>query len=246
VHLVVILRVVLARPRPARPEALGIGQRLVRVDRFGRHVVRREPGQDERHFLSWLERQLRHDRAAFVPSLGRRTERDGVRAGDGEKATVDAVDPRNGEAVVEADDQLRPNRHAAVDAFDDPDDVGRGLAWRHEVDRADSPFRRLEGRLEDERVVSVAALVTLDLAGGREVPAPVLAVADERREARGGVETRKAAPVDGAGAVDERCRLKVAEQRVVLDPPHVAAALQTEPARRRYVASASCAESTSR
>ena len=43
---------------------------------------------------------------------------------------------------------------------------------------------------------------------------------EERREAGAGVEAREAAPVDRAVAADERRRLQVADERVVLDPRH--------------------------
>ena len=45
-------------------------------------------------------------------------------------------------------------------------------------------------------------------------------VAEQRGEARARVEAREAEPVDRAAALDERRRLQVADQRVVLDPRH--------------------------
>ena len=45
----------------------------------------------------------------------------------------------------------------------------------------------------------------------------MLGTAEQRREARAGVDPRDAPPVDRARVVDERHRLRVADDRVVLD-----------------------------
>ena len=72
--------------------------------------------------------------------------------------------------------------------------------------------------LVDERVLAVAALDPLDLAAGASSQRPLLLVAEQRGEARAGVEAREAEPVDRAVAADERRGLQVADQAVVLDP----------------------------
>ena len=59
-------------------------------------------------------------------------------------------------------------------------------------------------------------------ADGREQPASVVGLAEQRGEAGARVEPREAAPVDRPRPADERRRLQVAEQRVVLDPRHAA------------------------
>ena len=48
----------------------------------------------------------------------------------------------------------------------------------------------------------------------------MLGLAEQRGEAGAGVEAREAAPVDRPVAADERRRLQIAEERVVLDPRH--------------------------
>ena len=105
------------------------------------------------------------------------------------------------------------------EALDDPDDVGRIVTRRHEVEHAHRALVRLPRRLEHERVLEVAARRR---AAGRgcEQPAAVVLVAEQRGEAGTGVEAGEAEPVDRAAAVDERRRLEVADQRVVLDPRH--------------------------
>ena len=141
-----------------------------------------------------------------------------VRAGDGDPRVVDAPHPGHDRAVVEPDHELGAHRHLAVEPLDDADDVGRLAARRHEVDRPHRARVRLEDRLEDQRVVAVAARRAADLVPGREQPAAVIGRAEQRREARARVEAREAAPVDRPVAADERGGLQVADEGVVLDP----------------------------
>jgi hypothetical protein len=54
--------------------------------------------------------------------------------------------------------------------------------------------------------------------GGCDEPAPVIGRAQQRSEARTGVEARPAEPVDRSGPCDKRRRLAVADQRVVFNP----------------------------
>src|SRR4029077_9296468 len=57
-----------------------------------------------------------------------------------------------------------------------------------------------------------------ELACRLEEPAAVALVAEERGEARTGVEVGETQPVDSAFAADQRHRLQVADHAVVLDP----------------------------
>src|SRR5205085_8445125 len=77
---------------------------------------------------------------------------------------------------------------------------------------------RLEVSLEDERPGPIAARARADFAGRCNEPPPVDLVPEERREARGRVEPRQAQPVDGTVAANERGRLHIADQPVILDP----------------------------
>src|SRR5262249_62034189 len=69
---------------------------------------------------------------------------------------------------------------------------------------------------EDQRAGAVSTRRLRGHRGGDE-PAPVLGAAKQRRKARLGVEAGKAAPVERALAVDERRRLQVGQERVVLE-----------------------------
>ena len=194
---------------------------VVRRDRAGRVDVRREPGQHERNPLARLRREVRDGAQVLAAQVDRRAKSDRVRAGDRDPGVVlEPAHPGDDAAVVEADHELHPHRHAPLEPFDDPDDV-RSLAARgHEVDHADAAVLGVEVELVHERVLSVPALDSLDLAVGREQPAAVLLVPQQRGEAGARVEAREAEPVDRAVSPDERRGLQVADQAVVLDPHH--------------------------
>ena len=68
---------------------------------------------------------------------------------------------------------------------------------------------------------AVAARRRGDRPAGASSQRPCSGVAEQSREAGTRVEAREAAPVDRAARLDQRRRLKIADQRVVLDPPCV-------------------------
>ena len=128
---------------------------------LGNLLVRREPREDERDALALVDRELRDRAHVLAARLRGRAEAERVRAGERDARVLLVLalaHPRDDAAVVEADRQLRAEVDAALDALDDADDVGRLAARRHEVEDArDRAVLRLPARLEDERVVEVAA-----------------------------------------------------------------------------------------
>ena len=114
-----------------------------------RRLVRRVPGQDERHALALRDRELGRPCVRSSPSrLDRRAEAQRVRAGDRPtSAAVDAADPRDDRAVVEADDELHPHRRRDRAR---PSTIrtrsGARLARRHEVDERGPRRRRSRTR----------------------------------------------------------------------------------------------------
>ena len=67
------------------------------------------------------------------------------------------------------------------------------------------PVGGLELGLEDERVRDDSAVrLAWTARGGRELPAAMVGRAEQRGEAGGGIEARKAQPVDRAIAADQR------------------------------------------
>src|SRR5205085_8236849 len=102
--------------------------------------------------------------------------------------------PGDDAAVVEAHNELGPQLDGSANTFDDADDVGRDAARRHEVEHADRAVRALPRRLEDERVLEVALGAERAGVRRREQPAAVVRVAEQRGEARAGVEARETEP----------------------------------------------------
>jgi hypothetical protein len=102
-------------------------------------------------------------------------------------------------------------------ADDDAHDVGTPFPRRHAIDDAHDAVDRREFRLENERVGTVGAAHVLDVGRGRELPVTVTPFAEQRREARIGIESRDVHPLDRAVVGDERRRPRIADQRVVLD-----------------------------
>ncbi len=141
--------------------------------------------------------------------------------GDRDPGVVDAPHPGDDLPVVEADHELRAHPHLAVEALDDPDDVRRLAARRHEVDRAHAPLVRLVDRLQDQRVVPVAARRARTAPAGARSQRPCSgspsSAAKQAPESKRGKQHQSIDPA----RLDERRRLQVADQRVVLDPPCV-------------------------
>ena len=88
--------------------------------------------------------------------------------------------------------------------------------------------------LEHERVRPVAPAGLPGIGPRRDDPAAVVGVPEQRREAGAGVEARKARPVDRAVAPDERCRLQVADEAVVLDARHQRSSISSAKRRKRF------------
>jgi hypothetical protein len=91
-------------------------------------------------------------------------------------------------------------------------------ARRHEIHHRRSAFARFELRFQNEGVAAIAPAHRALDARRRDAPAAVLGLAEERGEARRGIEARPAQPVERAVARDERGGVAVADQRVVFNP----------------------------
>ena len=163
--------------------------------------------------------ELRDRRQILTARVDRRAQAERVGPADrDQRLVVEPAHPGDDRAVVEPDHELHAHVDAPLHALDDAHDVRFRLAWRHEVDYPDTACRRLPFRLEHECPLAIAALGAGAAVDRRDQPASVVARPEQRREARAGVETRKAEPVHRARAADERRSLQVAEERVVLDP----------------------------
>ena len=72
-------------------------------------------------------------------------------------------------------------------------------------------------RFEDQRVAAIAAADAGVRAGGFNQPASVLGRAEQRGEARGGIEARPTEPINRTGARHQRGRFAVSNQRVIFE-----------------------------
>ncbi len=205
-----------APARPLLPEGDRVGERRLRVDPPRDGLVRGEPGEDEGNAVALGDGERGERTQVAALERDRCVQCHRVRACDGDECAVDAPDPRDDRAVVEAERELHAHLDATADSLDDADEIRFGLARRHEVDEPNRAGVGLELGLEDERVAPVATARRAKLALGLQRPVPVLGVAEQRGEDGPGVEPRQAEPVDAAFSTDERGGLQVADEPVVL------------------------------
>src|SRR5579862_4435137 len=131
---------------------------------------------------------------------------------------IDPAHPRHDLAEIKTDDKLRAHPDFALETLHDPHDVRLGASRRHELDRTHTALVRLEDRLQHERVMPIPPRRAAHPSRGTEQPPSMLGSAQKRREASAGIKPRKAAPVDRPHSTDQRRRVQIAKQRIVLDP----------------------------
>ena len=209
---------------PAGPEVGGRRQCLLGVDRLGRREVRLLPGHHERDPLARADREARPvgHLVAGQPHRGAQPRR--VGPGDGDDGPVEPADPGDDLAVAEPQPEDAFHLDRALDALDDPHQH-RWLVvpGGHEVNQADGPACGLPLGLQDQGVAPVAPAHLAParwrpLGGGRrDHPVAVALIAQQCGEAGRRVETRQAEPLGRAVHPDQRGRLHVADDRVVLD-----------------------------
>ena len=167
----------------------------------------------------------------------------GDRADAGARITsfLETRDPRHRGAIVEAQDELHRHLHAPAPPEHHAHEMAVLGAHRHEVDERHRALGSLEVRLEDQAVAAIASAHAAVDADRREAPAAVLALAEQRREARRGIEARPAQPVDRAVGAHERRRMAVADQRIVFNLQTAAPFSHRRRASRKPAASLSAA-----
>ncbi len=154
---------------PLAPEVLGGAEHRLGVRRAGRLQVRGLPGEGEGDPLAGRDGEVgvRGEVAPVRLGLAVQPDRVGAGHGDGAVAAVgllDAVHPGHDAAVAEAHPQGGAHPDGALQALDDPDDLGDGVAagqraGRHEVDHPDAAALGVPLLFEDQRVAPVAAAV---------------------------------------------------------------------------------------
>ncbi len=206
-----------ALAHPVGPVVERLTQGLLSVDGLRQRAVGGKPGEDERDAVALLDRERRI--RAQIPALqvDGGPQRHCIRPGHSDEHAVDSSHPRHDRSVVETESELHPHLDRSPSSLDDPNDVGRLSARRHEVDQASGAGRGLEVGLEHERVAPIAPSGRGEVAFGLERPVPVLRRSEKRSEDRARVEARQAEPVDAAVPAHERDALEVTDDPVVLD-----------------------------
>ena len=158
-HEIAMLAFIGAAAAPFVPERFGFLQRQRRIDRRGHRQMRGPVGEHEGHGLALADLEIGDRGQILAAGLDRRSQHGHVGPANREqpRAVFVLLDPGNVGAEAEADHQLHPQLHPAADAAHQPHHVGRIAARRHEIDQVDHAIGGLEPRLQDQRVVAVAA-----------------------------------------------------------------------------------------
>ena len=127
------------------------------------------------------------------------------------------VDPGHDGTVIESDPELHAQTDPAAQALDNAHDIPALAREGHEVDDANASFLGVEFGFEHEAVAAVPAPYPARSGDGSQQPASVLRPAEKCGETGPRVESRQAEPIDGAVAADQRGRVAIADQGVVLD-----------------------------
>ncbi len=179
--------------------------------------MRQEPHQSERNALALGNREFADVAKIFPAELDRRAQQQRVGAADGEEAAVDAAHPRDERSVIHPNDQLHAHPHLAALSDRHSNDIGILGARRHAIDQRDRAIFGLVLRLQDERALAIAPADCAYFVGGRDQPPSLIRRAEERSETGGGIEARKAQPVDRSVAAHQGRRLAIADQCVVFN-----------------------------
>ena len=206
------------RPDHSRHHSSVSREGLLGVQRLRVGAMRRMPRQVERDPLPLRDGELGHRPQVHALQLDVGPEAEHVGAGDRRDPPFVLADPGDDRPVVEPDDQLHPHGDPAATPHDDPHEVRRLAARRHEVDHRDRPVVGLVVGLEHQGPVPIAAIDLPHLARRGQEPSPVLGGPQQGGEAGPRIEVREAEPVDRPVAGDQGRRLAVADQGIVLDP----------------------------
>ncbi len=145
------------------------------------------------------------------------TQLDGIGPGLSNDDVAVALNPRPRLSVVEAWAHGHLHGDPATVTFHDSDESGVVGTDRHEVDQAYRSVGRLHVGLEQQGLTAVSARRPQHLTLRSDRPEPVIVGAEQAGEAGVGVEPRQAEPVDASIASDDRCRLGVADDCVLLE-----------------------------
>ena len=129
---------------------------------------------------------------------------------------VEPPDPGYDRTVLTPDHHLHPQLQAAALAPDQANEIGTAVATAHAVDQGDRATRCFEPGLQDQCTLAITA-GNSGIALRRDLPTPILRVAQQSREAGCRVKARQGKPVDRTVAAHQCRALAIADYRVVLD-----------------------------
>ena len=180
--------------------------------------MRRPVSEHEGYRLAGADLEIGHRGHVFAARLDRGSQHRHVRsANPQQRAIFGSLDPGNIGAEPKPDDEFHPQPHPAADAAHQPHDIGGVAARRHEIDQGHRAICGLKARLQDQRVVPVAAGGLCDFFCGRNAPPAMFGGAEQCRETSVGIERRPAQPIDRSVAPDQGCGFAVANQSIVFD-----------------------------
>src|SRR4029453_2899075 len=202
------------------------------IDRLWRWQMRLPPHEHKGHLKSLAGAEFGDSRRILSTKLDRRAKPNRVGTSHGHQICIDPTYPRHDVAVVEPQPQVHAHRYAAADPFDDADHVHGLTADRHEVDESYGSLIGVEFGLQHHGVAAVPAARRADWAGWRDQPPTVFFGAKQSSEETPGVEPRYTQPVDRPIAANQRRRLRVADNRVILNRQRQGDLLGSEPSHR--------------
>jgi len=189
--------------------------------------VRREPREVEVDRLAGPHHEVRVMRGVVVglrEHAAAQDQRVGTGHGQQTRQPLVVDDPAHpGHRLPVGETDRPPHGHVdlAGDALDPAYEVGMAVPDGHRVDQADDAGVGLPLGFEHQGALPVApagpAYDAVSEATRAQLPAAVALVAEQRGETGGRVETRQAEPVDRAVPGDERHRVGVADDGVILD-----------------------------
>ena len=207
--------------RPAGPEGMDLFARLCELlpcERRQRRAKRRRPIEDEARLFALAEGEIAECAKILSARLNWRVEQHSVRARDELKPPVLLLRrPRHDGAIVEPHDDLGPHGDLALKAPHDAHELGRPIAPVHEIGQGDRTVGRRENRFEDQSVAQIPSCDLNVILRGRDQPSSMLRAPKKRAKTRAAVEAGQAQPVDRAVTPDQRHRLTVSNDGVVLN-----------------------------
>ena len=175
-------------------------------------------GKDKGDRVTGSDGELTDGLATSRAQRNRRAQYNHIRPRHGaERLVLAPRDPRDRGSVIEADDQFRPHRDFAALAKDNPHQIRRFTARRHEFYQRYMTLSRFYVCLKDERVVPIPTRGACVRLARCKDPTSVFRSAKQRRKAGATVKAGPAQPIDGSVARDQRARLAISQQGVIFD-----------------------------